>query len=978
MSFKRTAYILCRAAALLAALLLFSAVMSCASDEGSAADSVEVFRLENGLSLFTVENHTVPLVYIEIAVRAGAITQTPENAGLFHLYEHMMFKGNDLYPSAASVQRALSDMGVADWNGTTGTDCVNYFFTIPSDQLEAGLAFWNAAIRNPLMDEKEFENEKKVVLSEIRGDEAKPARVFYDALHLDMFPDFPYKTDAGGSPDVVQNATIAQLREIQRSYYIPSNAALFVGGDIDTEMTRTLVRTIYGGWKNHGPSSGEGMAQPTMTPFDDVQFRVMPYDQISEQIAQVAVNFRGPDVDFNEDDTYTADYLLHLISDPQGIFKRTLTQDPLLQIPETDYVSASYGTTRASSILSFNAVMLNPYDNIADRTERFLSLIQDDLLRSVAKERKSFTKKSARALVRRISDSEKINSESAEDILSVTRFWWASAAPGYYEGYKKNLLKVSGKDAENFVDEYVRKRSPLVTVLVNPAVYEECRDELSSRGYKEINSQNAFWWKKERFAPDFSLMPSPDRTESPETEPSYRAREDGGRESQSGAGKDSPELKVSRLLNGIPVYVQETGSPMVSVALCVRGGVKNLTPGTSGLEGALFNIMSESSKKYSYAERNALSYKTLMKISYAARQSGSWLYLDVLEDYLDEALPVLVDGFLEPDYAQDVFDNMMTMYSQSIQTMLNNPSSLLSYEAMNEIYADHPFMTRTTVTPDSVSSVTIDNLMALHEKIVRPERIFVVVSGNVDSKKITAALDKTLGAFGEPCSGEGEDSYGGSFRLSDVPPVTVSGKNVVMSHPSCAGTGFAYRYFRSPANTDPDFVPAQLAANVYTQILFNVVREHYGVCYSPYSYVIGSAAPVGCEYLYRLSDFTDFASCVKEARNLMRDGVLIESADPSGSYTYTTLESELKGYKNSYINSAYSDGATSSGQVSSMAYNLLQFDDALHDKVQLEQVREASAQDILRVFRKYWIDESSRWFVITGPENLSLVESVLN
>lgn len=97
--------------------------------------------MENGLTVFAAENHTVPLVYIEIAIRAGAITQTPQTAGLFHLYEHMMFKGNKLYKDAASVNRALSNLGVASWNGTTGINHVNYFSQYLQTNLKKDLHF---------------------------------------------------------------------------------------------------------------------------------------------------------------------------------------------------------------------------------------------------------------------------------------------------------------------------------------------------------------------------------------------------------------------------------------------------------------------------------------------------------------------------------------------------------------------------------------------------------------------------------------------------------------------------------------------------------------------------------------------------------------------------------------------------------------------------------------------------------------------
>lgn len=110
-------------------ITLVSAVIQLYAEKTPVEDLYS-YTLDNDLSLFVAEDHSVPLVYIDIAVRAGATTQTPETAGLFHLYEHMMFKGNELYPNAAAVQRAVKDMGVSKWNAFTQVDCVHYYFTL--------------------------------------------------------------------------------------------------------------------------------------------------------------------------------------------------------------------------------------------------------------------------------------------------------------------------------------------------------------------------------------------------------------------------------------------------------------------------------------------------------------------------------------------------------------------------------------------------------------------------------------------------------------------------------------------------------------------------------------------------------------------------------------------------------------------------------------------------------------------------------
>ena len=86
---------------------------------------------------------------IEIAVKNGAYTEGPEFSGLSHLFEHMFFKANKDYPDQEKFIKRTQELG-AIWNGTTGDERVNYFFTFNKDSLEEGLKFMNAAIRFPI------------------------------------------------------------------------------------------------------------------------------------------------------------------------------------------------------------------------------------------------------------------------------------------------------------------------------------------------------------------------------------------------------------------------------------------------------------------------------------------------------------------------------------------------------------------------------------------------------------------------------------------------------------------------------------------------------------------------------------------------------------------------------------------------------------------------------------------------------------
>src|ERR1700729_1779046 len=99
-------------------------------------------KMPNGLEVVAIENSKVPLATIEIAVKNGAYTEGPEYSGLSHLFEHMFFKANKDYPDQEKFLKRAQELG-AIWNGTTGVERVNYFFTFDRDSLKAGLQFMN-------------------------------------------------------------------------------------------------------------------------------------------------------------------------------------------------------------------------------------------------------------------------------------------------------------------------------------------------------------------------------------------------------------------------------------------------------------------------------------------------------------------------------------------------------------------------------------------------------------------------------------------------------------------------------------------------------------------------------------------------------------------------------------------------------------------------------------------------------------------
>src|SRR5580704_15217443 len=102
--------------------------------------NIHLTKLDNGLQLLVLEDFSVPLVTVEIAVRNGSFTEDSEYNGLSHLYEHMFFKANKDIPSQEKYLDRVHELGIV-FNGTTNVERVNYFFTLGSGQAEEGLQF---------------------------------------------------------------------------------------------------------------------------------------------------------------------------------------------------------------------------------------------------------------------------------------------------------------------------------------------------------------------------------------------------------------------------------------------------------------------------------------------------------------------------------------------------------------------------------------------------------------------------------------------------------------------------------------------------------------------------------------------------------------------------------------------------------------------------------------------------------------------
>ncbi|MCX7024534.1 MAG: insulinase family protein [Spirochaetes bacterium] len=481
------------AASLALALALAAPVFA----ETTPIPGLQRFMLDNGLELFVLENHSSPLVYVEIAFRCGAYAQTPDTAGLFHFYEHMMFKGNKKFRTQAEVIKAYLDLGVSSWNGSTSAEYVNYYFTVPADKAGQGLEFWSQAVREPLLDSGELESEKGVVTSEIQGSLSDPKEILSSSVDRRLFPDFPWRRDPGGSVDVLQSCTVEKLKAIKDAYYIPNNAALFVGGDIKPGQALALVKKYYGSWKR-GPDPWKGGQQAQRFPATDKSlFLVYPDPNVSPNYGIVYTYQRGPDVSRSPAPTYAADVFGYLMEDPSGAYKSTVFGMKDLAIPNPNYMGGFYWTQRdGGQIQNYAYLMTKAVLPFAERGRLFAEAVTSTLPARIIAAPDYYSGEDYETVKTIIEDEQILGLETVDGFLGNLRFWWASASTDYYFGYVPNMKKAGHAEIAKYLEDYLVGNPPIVVVRVNPQVYEQQKASFDKLGYELIDAETAFWWKK--------------------------------------------------------------------------------------------------------------------------------------------------------------------------------------------------------------------------------------------------------------------------------------------------------------------------------------------------------------------------------------------------------------------------------------------------------------------------------------------------
>ncbi len=286
---------------LLLPLFYFIALSSLSA---TRTNSSKYFELNNGLKVFLHQRKDSPLVNIVVGVNAGSKDETRETNGLIHLLEHcILFRGTQ-FRKGFEVGLEIRRHG-AYFNAHTGQDIAFFEIVLPSEHLYFGLKNQREILFDFKLTGEELEEEKKVVLEELNEIQDDPYKTAIRITYENLFRGHPYEHPVSGIKENIEKATVEQIENFHRKYFVPPNCALAVVGNFEIEDAETKVTEVFGSLEKK---------ETPLTKFEKVPPLAKTIELTQEMDvnqAYMVIGMIGPD--YNHPDQYAIDLLTEIL-----------------------------------------------------------------------------------------------------------------------------------------------------------------------------------------------------------------------------------------------------------------------------------------------------------------------------------------------------------------------------------------------------------------------------------------------------------------------------------------------------------------------------------------------------------------------------------------------------------------------------------------------------------------------------------------
>ncbi len=668
----------------------------------------EKYVLDNGLTLVIHEDHSDPIVHLDVTYHVGSARELPGRSGFAHFFEHMMFQGSE-HVADEQHFKIITEAG-GDLNGTTNSDRTNYFETVPSNQLETVL--WLEADRMGfLLDsvtQRKFEVQRATVKNE-RGQnyDNRPYGLVNEKVSQALYPtDHPYHWPTIGYLEDLDRVDVTALKEFFMRWYGPNNATVTVAGDVNPEQVVGLVKKYFGSIPR-GPEVVADKRGPAKLEADR-------YISYADRIRFPLIQFTYPTVGNFHPDEAPLDVLADILGGSKtSIFYQTFEKAQVAVQSAVFHPCRELGGEFKLQVLPYPGKTLEEMETLIRRalaTFENEGVKEEDLARFRAKMESQM-----------ISGLETVHGKAAQ----LAQYNVMLGNPNYIQKDLERYQKVTAEDVMRVYRTYIRDRKAVIISAypvdqpqtAKPDNFKFVRDKEFKVDLKEYQGL-----RYNKAKDDF------DRSKRPAVGP-------------------SPSIKVpvfwkENFDNGLALIGAESKEvPKVTVRIGIKAGHRFEDRTKAGLAELTAALMNESTKSYSSEQLAVEMEKLGSDIEISASDEEIIVNVSSLTKNIDRTLQLVEEMLLHPKFDQADFDRLKNEQLEGIRNQVSQATVIATNAYKQLLYGkDHVMALPTVGDEATVSAITHADVKDYHAKWIVPNISQVVVVGSLPKDQVLSKL----------------------------------------------------------------------------------------------------------------------------------------------------------------------------------------------------------------------------------------------
>lgn len=664
----------------------------------------EKYVLPNGLQLVIHEDHSDPIVHVDVTYHVGSAREEVGKSGFAHFFEHMMFQGSD-HVADDEHFKIVSNAG-GTMNGTTNLDRTNYFETLPSNQLETAL--WLEADRMGfLLDavtQEKFEIQRATVKNE-RGQnyDNRPYGLIFEKMAGGLYPyGHPYSWPTIGYIEDLNRVDVNDLKKFFLRWYGPNNATLTIGGDVDPKQVVKLAEKYFGPIPR-GPEVVTADKAPATLDSTD---RYLSYED--NNIRFPALMFEFPTVPQFDADEPALKCLAQIIGEGKSSF----------------FYKSFVKTQKA-----IDASVFNNNNELAGQMVFFVLPFPGQTLSSID------------TMMRAAFDDFEKAGVSDDDIIKFKAGYESSAInglqsvagkvarlasyntftgnPNYLQKELEAYNAVTKEDVLRVYNKYIKGKKAVVL-----SVYPKGKPEIVAKAdnytiptsgrTRPWEDLSALVYKKPTDNFDRAVHPQPGANPSIKVPPFYTAKS----------------------ANGLEIIgTRNSEVPTVTMQITINGGhrAEANMPAKAGITELFAAMMNEGTMKYSAEDFEKELDKLGSNISVGSTDESIVITIESLLKNLDATLKLAQERMLHPKFEQDALDRLQKQQLESIQQSSQQPVAMADNAFDKLLYGSGNIMSVSSLgTAESVKALTLEDIKQYYRAYFSPVGSKLVIVGDID------------------------------------------------------------------------------------------------------------------------------------------------------------------------------------------------------------------------------------------------------